>query len=71
MDLRKQKKVNQEQKQVDKWIKRKIKKYIHIYKKKLKIKNTYVYPYISSEHKEIKTQKIHVDYVYYAKINIR
>lgn len=42
-----------------------------MYKKKLKIKNTYVYPYISSEHKEIKTQKIHMDYVYYAKLNIR
>lgn len=52
--------------------KKKDKKYIYTYiKKKSKIKNTYIYPYISSEHKEIKTQKIHMDYVYYAKINIR
>lgn len=52
--------------------KKKDKQYIYTYiKKKKKIKNTYIYPYISSEHKEIKTQKIHMDYVYYAKINIR
>lgn len=38
--------------------KKKDKKYIYTYiKKKSKIKNTYIYPYISSEHKEIKLKR--------------